>query len=137
MVKSQGVEVYLVRHEDNFRYPEYPSPPANEGSRSTLAEAYVEAFTGERYAIAFVLTPDFDFRDSPDVKLRCKFGEGWVKIIRSAEEVRTSLCTTGSFLYTMADKPALVDGKWMRHQFSFADLHIGMFTSVLSRCLRC
>lgn len=81
MVKSQGVEVFLVRHEDKHRYPEYARPPANETVQGTSTEVYVEAITGERFAIAFVLHPEFDFRDSPDVKFRCKLDDHWVKVI--------------------------------------------------------
>jgi hypothetical protein len=60
------------------------------------------------------------------VKLRCKFDLNWVKVIFSAEEVRESLRSAGRFEYTVTDKPALVDGKWLRSQFSFTDLQIGI-----------
>jgi len=111
MVKSQGVEVYLVRYEDNHRYPEYECPSPYEEAQHTPNEVYVEAITGERYAIAFVLTRDFNFRGSPEVKLRCRFDDIWIRVIYSADEVRKSIRSIGQFRYTMADKPGLVDGK--------------------------
>jgi len=136
MVKPQGVAVHLVRHEDRYQYPQYDLPSASGEDQTTSTRVYVEVTTGERYAIVFVLTHDFDFGNSPDVRLRTRFEDHWIKVIYSAVEVREALRSKGWFVHTMTDKPALVDGKWMRSKFSFADLQIGRLPSMFKRCIQ-
>jgi hypothetical protein len=126
MVKSQGVEAYLVRYKDNHRYPEHEPPPVMEGALDLSTTAYFEVVTGERYAVVIVLTADFDFRNFPDVQFIWVLDGQPRSAIYSSEQVQASIKSKGQHQHSFFTRPALIDGKWMRCGLLFSDLQIGI-----------
>jgi hypothetical protein len=126
MVRSQGVEAYLVRYEDKYRYPEHePLRASNEASDPTTM-AYVEVSTGERYEIIVVLTAGFDFKDCPAVRVSWKSdNDPGRRTVCSAHNVQRAIRSEGRLEQKFSARPLLVDGNWMNHGLSFADLQIG------------
>jgi ribosome maturation factor RimP len=67
MVRSEGVEVFLHRHEDHQRYTGLNVPldlPLWPGKPN---EAYIEAVSGERFEIVVRVTKEFDSDGCPYV----------------------------------------------------------------------
>jgi hypothetical protein len=126
MVKSQGVEAYLVRYGDKHRYPEHAPPPAEGGVLDLSTMAYVEIVTGECYEVVVAFTADFDFKGFPDFKLVWDVDNHRRRVIYSSERVQKSIRSKGQYTHRFNSRPALVDGKWMGCGLSFADLQLGM-----------
>jgi hypothetical protein len=126
MVKSQGVEAYLVRYEDKHRYPEHAPLPTQEGVLDLFTMAYVEIVTGERYEIFVVFTADFNFKSLPDVKIIWSVDKNHCHSFLSSQKLQDSIQTKGQYERGVSCIPALVDGKWMNCGLSFADLQLGM-----------
>jgi hypothetical protein len=126
MVKSQGVEAYLVRYEDKHRYPEHAPLPTEEGLLDLTTMAYVEIVTGERYEIVVVLTADFDFKGLPDARLVWEVDTNRRQVIYSSQKVQNSIRSEGQHKRGFSCAPAFLDGKWMKCGLSFADLQLGM-----------
>jgi hypothetical protein len=131
MVRSQGVEAYLVRYEDKHRYPEHAPPPASKEAPSLSAMAYVEVSTDERYEIVVTLTADFDFKDSPDVRIVWDTDGRGRHRCYSAKELQETIKSKGKRSITFSSRPAMVDGELMDCGLTFTDLHIGSSSSAV------
>lgn len=117
MVKCQGIEVYIRRHSDKHRYAEYPAPQIGGEVLKPCEEAYVEATTGERFAIVVAISPEFDFTGFPDIKVsRNLDGTGRFYIISAASDVRQEAAIGASYELTMKSDAGFVDGQWMKQK---------------------
>lgn len=129
MVKSQGVEAYLVRHEDNYRYPEHAPPPTSGTAPDTSAMAYVEVVTHDRYEIVIVFTAEFDFKGAHDVKITWETDNRRLYKTYSAASVRDAIDRTGQDETRVSSRPSLLEyewsDKWVDCGLFFADLQIG------------
>lgn len=129
MVKSRGVEAYLVRYDDNVRYAEHDYPATAQEAMSTSTEVYVEAVEDERYALFVVLTPEFDFRRSPEVKIRWKLDNSARRTVLTTKEIRASFRSEGHYKYKVDAIPVQMGGRWKLCGLNFNGLHIGTSTS--------
>lgn len=128
MVKSRGVEAYLVRYDDNVRYAEHDYPATAQEAMSTSTEVYVEAVEDERYAIVVVLTPDFKFGRSPYVKIRRELDYSATQVLLRVKTVQESLRSKGFFEYKYDSAPVQIEGTWKKCELNFNRLQIGMST---------
>lgn len=130
MVKSQGVEVYIRRFDDKQRYQEYDAPKASEDASQQSAEAYVEAVTGERFAVVIVITPEFDFKGSPDVRMSWSLDKSSQNLDYSAMRVQSAISAQGSCKVVRKTTHAFVNGQWQSCRLSYTDLQLGRISHV-------
>lgn len=133
MVKSRGVEAYLVRYDDNIRYPEHDYPAAAQEAASSSTEVYVEVVADERYAIVVILTPDFKLGKFPYVRIRWKFDQATTRTIVTAKSIRESFRSRGYFEDKFDSIPAQKEGAWKDCEMHFNGLHIGMSIKCFDR----
>lgn len=68
MVQHEGIEVYVVRFEDDERHQEYAIPDSRHGTEG--ARVFIESVTGERLAIVAECLPSFHWKGSAELRFQ-------------------------------------------------------------------
>jgi hypothetical protein len=79
MVRADGVEVWLERYSDGFRYQEHTAPFGTMKYTDNANEKYVEVGSNERFRIVVELlegSEGFCFMGCPDVVVECRVDMG-------------------------------------------------------------
>lgn len=125
MVQHEGIEVHIVRVEDDHRYEEHERPSLHPGSKAN--RIFIEAVTGERFAIVVECLPSFDWKRTSD--LRIQF---WIdnRDFYMAEFLTKREVNHRNFLMRrrqvrQENETWLVDGKWTSCGLAFADVKVG------------
>lgn len=130
MVQHKGVKVTIVRHHDKQPYNEYkPRKKATPGHRKAKT-TYIEATSGERFAVVVEILPGFNFGSSKHLQVTASIDEcvesSW---IIDAKDVNgsTSATSLADRQITWDSEGRLIDGKWNSYGLTFAKLKIGMY----------
>ncbi|KAM0713540.1 hypothetical protein Q7P37_010502 [Cladosporium fusiforme] len=126
MVQYKDINAYVVRAEDNVSYEEYKVPRGKRFRGEPGSQVYIEAVTGERFAIVAECMPDFDWKRTRALQIQF-----WIdnRDFFMAE----SLCKSSLNQIDPSvrhrhvrheSETWLVDGKWMSCGLAFADVQI-------------
>ena len=132
MVQHKGVKVTIVRHHDKQPYNEYrPKKNANAGHRKAKT-TYIEAVSGERFAVIVEVQPGFNFRSSSHLQITVSIDEfvesSW---LIDAKDVNgsTAAASVEDRQVVWDSEERLIDGKWSSYGLTFTPLKIGMHAS--------
>lgn len=129
MVQFKHVKVTVIRYDDKKPYHEYRiAQNATMRARNTK-EAYVEAVSGERFAVVVEVLPAFDFKSAPFVRIKVAIDGLNSKhlYIRQADVNGThDSATSKKECRVQEDCTREIDGRWMRCGLVFAELQLGI-----------
>ncbi|GAB7326912.1 hypothetical protein MBLNU13_g10878t1 [Cladosporium sp. NU13] len=127
MVKHKGVKVTIVRYHDKQPYNEYkPKKKATAGHRKAKT-TYIEAVSGERFAVVVEILPGFNFKSSRHLQITAAVDEcvqsSWTI---DAKDVNgpTAATTVEDRQVVWDSEERLIDGKWNSYGLTFAALKI-------------
>ena len=116
MVLFENVQATVIRYDDKKPYHEYKITQQPTKRSQTLKEAYIEVFSGERFAVVVDLLSTFDFQSAPDVQIMCQV-DGMNACGSKNDALKRA---------TLDKLSRTIDGKWMTCGMMFADLQLGM-----------
>jgi len=130
MVQHKGVKVTIVRHHDKQPYNEYkPKKTAAVGHRK-VKTTYIEAVSGERFAVLVEILPGFNFRSSKHLQITAAIDEcvesSWTI---DAKDLKgsTAAASLEDRRVVWDSEERLIDGKWNSYGLTFAPLKIGIY----------
>lgn len=132
MVQHKGVKVTIVRHHDKQPYNEYkPNKKATPGHRKAKT-TYIEARSGERFAVVVEILPGFNSKSSPHLQITAAIDEhvesSWTIDAKDAKDVKdsTAAASVEDRQVVWDSEERLINGKWRSYGLTFAPLKIGM-----------
>lgn len=135
MVQDQGIEVYLAPYNDiSRRYPEHAIPTTSPAFTGKPNEVYIEAVDGERFMIVVKVLEEFDTKGGNGFLLgRITSGE-WQFSPNCPPVLSEVPRKTHIFpLHTsISSETKKIDGRWVGSGFRFAQLKMGMISTVQS-----
>ena len=129
MVQHKGVKVTIVRHHDKQPYTEYkPDKKAAVGHRRNKT-TYIEAVSGERFAVVVEILPGFNFKASRQLQVTAAIDEcvesSWTIDAKDVND-STAAASVENRQVVWDSEERLINGKWRSYGLTFAPLKIGM-----------
>jgi hypothetical protein len=134
MVQADGVEVYLERYDDGFRYNEHTPPPGTKKHTGNPNEKYVEVNTDERFRICVKLLSGFNFMNYPSVRVSYYVDrDGCTRLISLSKRRPEGLDPTSRWHREdhFDEVERFIGGQYMHCGFTFGELKLGMFNLAL------
>lgn len=128
MVEADNVEVYLVRHSDGARYPEYIAPPGTAKYTGNPKERYIEAKTDERFKVVLKLKRGFNFMGHPKVRARyhVERGSGWRQTLSKRRSEGVPSTDRSHREKELSAVRQFIDGQYMDCGLTFGELKSGV-----------
>lgn len=130
MVQREGIEVYIVRVEDNVRHEEHERPNGRRGPK--FNHIFIEAVTGERFAIVVECLPSFDWKNAADLRIQFWIDNRnfYMAEFLTRREVNNRDPSKHRRQVRHESETWLVEGKWTNCGLVFADVQIGKLTEI-------
>lgn len=119
MVLYKGIKAFVAPSPGNHEpFSEHQTPMANE--------IYIEAVTGKSFKVVVEITPEFEIKGSPDVKVTYLIDDcHTLAHTFSATEIKAACESSNERRATFDTSCRIINGKWMECGLTFADLKIG------------
>jgi len=121
MRNSEGIEVFVKSVERDEAYVEYAVPDVGDQTSPDKMERYIEAVTGEQFAIAVKIPADFEYHTAEGVGIGVQIGDTDGYHFR-----RKSLaCNRKGIEYVRDTLLYHIDGQWKHCTLSFNEVEMG------------
>lgn len=124
---NNGIEVFLVRCNDNTRYQEYTIPAGSPEYTGKQDKAYIEVVAGERYKIVTKVPKKFSFNRTSHLEIEYSVDGGKSVLTQVPREaVQKAPGRTGFYEDSYESISGSFDGAWRNCGLTFAAVLRGM-----------
>lgn len=133
MVQREGIEVYVVRDEDNKRHEEYKFVYSCFQSGESN-QVFIESVAGERFAIVVKCLPSFDWKNTAALRIQYWIDNREFDMVEFLTEIDVNNPDPSEQRrqVRLESETWLVDGKWTSCGLAFEDAEIGKLPNINS-----